>query len=70
MVMTTMRVRMADDEARLLKAFALAENVPVAEVIRTAIAERIEKRRANRDFQERLRRTRERHSEAFDLLTR
>jgi hypothetical protein len=68
--MTTMRVRIADEEATLLKAFALAENVPVSEVIRTAIAERIEKRRSTRDFQERLRRTRERHSEAFDLLVR
>lgn len=68
--MTTMRVRMADEEATLLRAFALAEDVPVSEVVRTAIAERIEKRRANRDFQERLRRARERHGEAFDLLTR
>ncbi len=66
--MTTMRVRMPDEDARLLKAFAMAENVPVAEVVRTAVAERIEKRRAKRDFQERLRRTRERHSEDFDLL--
>jgi hypothetical protein len=67
--MTTVRARVQDEEARLLKAFAQAENVSVSEVIRTAFMERIERRRKSRDFQERLRRARERKSEDFELLT-
>ena len=49
--MTTMSLRLDDDQARALSALAMAEETSVSEVIRDAIADRIEKRRADKDFQ-------------------
>lgn len=66
--MTTMSLRLEDAQARALNALAMAEETSVSEVIRDAIAERIEKRRGDRDFQERLKRAVERNNEALDLL--
>jgi Arc/MetJ-type ribon-helix-helix transcriptional regulator len=48
----------------------MAEETSVSEVIRDAIADRIEKRRADKDFQARLRRAVERNQEALDLLAK
>ncbi|HEV3093583.1 MAG TPA: DUF6290 family protein [Solirubrobacteraceae bacterium] len=68
--MTTMSLRLDDDQARALSALAMAEETSVSEVIRDAIAERIEKRRADKDFQARLKRAVERNQEALDLLAK
>jgi predicted transcriptional regulator len=66
--MTTMSLRLGDEQARALNALAMAEETSVSEVIRDAIAELIEKRRKDADFQERLKRAVERNKEALDLL--
>jgi predicted transcriptional regulator len=68
--MTTMSLRLDDDQARALSALAMAEETSVSEVIRDAIADRIEKRRADKDFQARLKRAVERNQEALDLLAK
>jgi predicted transcriptional regulator len=68
--MTTMSLRMDDEQARALSALAMAEETSVSEVIREAISDRIEKRRADKDFQERLKRAVERNQEALDLLAK
>lgn len=49
-------VRLDEDQAAELEAVAEVDGVPVAEEIRQAIAERIDKRRRDGDFQQRLRR--------------
>lgn len=48
-------VRLDDDQAAELEAVARADGVPVAEEIRRAITTRIEERRADEEFQARLR---------------
>jgi predicted transcriptional regulator len=68
--MTTMSLRLDDDQARALNALAMADETSVSEVIREAIADRIEKRRADKDFQTRLKRAVERNQEALDLLAK
>jgi predicted transcriptional regulator len=68
--MTTMSLRLDDDQARALSALAMAEETSVSEVIRDAIADRIEKRRADKDFQARLKRAVDRNQEALDLLAK
>lgn len=49
-------VRLDEEQAAELEAVAEVDGVPVAEEIRQAIAERIDKRRRDGDFQQRLRR--------------
>ncbi len=66
--MTTMSLRLEDEQARALNALAMAEETSVSEVIRDAIADLIEKRREDADFQERLKQAVERNQEALDLL--
>jgi predicted transcriptional regulator len=68
--MTTMSLRLDDDQARALGALAMADETSVSEVIREAIADRIEKRRADKDFQSRLKRAVERNREALELLAK
>jgi predicted transcriptional regulator len=68
--MKTMSLRLDDDQARAINALAMAEETSVSEVIRTAIDERIAKRRADKDFQARLKRAVERNREALDLLAK
>ena len=68
--MKTMSLRIEDDQARAISALAMAEETSVSEVIRTAIDERIAKRRADKDFQARLQRAVERNREALDLLAK
>jgi predicted transcriptional regulator len=68
--MKTMSLRLEDDQARAINALAMAEETSVSEVIRTAIDERIAKRRADKDFQKRLKRAVERNQEALDLLAK
>jgi predicted transcriptional regulator len=68
--MRAMSLRLQDEQARALDALAMADETSVSEIIRTAIAERIEKRRADKDFQARLQRAVERNKEALDLLAK
>jgi predicted transcriptional regulator len=68
--MSTMSLRLEDEQARALNALAMAEETSVSEVIRDAIADRIEKRRGDKDFQDRLKRAVERNREALDLLAK
>lgn len=68
--MKTMSLRLEDDQARAINALAMAEETSVSEVVRTAIDERIAKRRADKDFQARLKRAVERNREALDLLAK
>lgn len=68
MNMKAISLRLPDDQARALDAIAMADETSVSEVIRSAVADRIEQRRADKDFQERLRRAVERNREALDLL--
>jgi predicted transcriptional regulator len=68
--MKTTSLRLEDDQARALDALAMADEMSVSEVIREAINDRIEKRRADKDFQARLQRAVERNREALDLLAK
>jgi|HubBroStandDraft_3_1064219.scaffolds.fasta_scaffold02063_8 predicted transcriptional regulator len=68
--MKTMSLRLPDEQAKALDALAMAEETSVSEIIRGAITERIEERRADKDFQDRLRRAVERNQEALDLLAK
>jgi predicted transcriptional regulator len=68
--MTTMSLRLEDEQARAVSALATAEGTTVSEVIRDAIAERIEKRRNDEDFQRRLREVIEENREALELLAK
>jgi predicted transcriptional regulator len=68
--MTTLSLRLEDEQARAVSALAMAEETSVSEVIRKAIDERIERARADTDFQERLKRAVERNQEALDLLSK
>ncbi len=68
--MKTMSLRLPDEQAKALDALAMAEETSVSEVIRGAITDRIEERRADKDFQARLRRAVERNQEALDLLAK
>lgn len=52
----TMTLRLNDEQAAELDAMARVDEMPVAAVVRDAIAERIAARRADEDFQARLRR--------------
>lgn len=65
-----MSLRLPDEQAKALDALAMAEETSVSEIIRGAIAERIEERRADKGFQDRLRRAVERNKEALDLLAK
>jgi predicted transcriptional regulator len=66
--MTTMSLRIPDDQARVLKALALAQDTSASEIVRTAIGEHIDRRRAERRSQRRLRGASERSWEVFDLV--
>jgi Arc/MetJ-type ribon-helix-helix transcriptional regulator len=66
----TMSLRLPEEQAKALDALAMADETSVSEVIRDAITERIEKRRADKDFQGRLKRAVERNKEALDLLAK
>ena len=68
--MKTTSLRLEDDQARALDALALADEMSVSEVIREAINDRIEKRRADKNFQARLQRAVERNREALELLAK
>ena len=49
-----MTIRLSSDQAEALETVATIDDQPVAEVVRAAIAEHIEKRRRDRNFQDSL----------------
>ena len=63
-----MTVRMDPEQAAELEAVAEVEGIPVAEAIRNAIAEHIESRRQDEEFQSRLRASLERNREILEKL--
>lgn len=63
-----MTVRMQEGQAEALAAVAHADNVPIAEAIRDAIDEHIERRRADTEFQARLREMMERNRSVLERL--
>lgn len=67
LVAKTMSLRLPDDQASELEAIARIDEMPVAEAVRLAIDERIQARRADKTFQERLQRILE---EDREILTR
>jgi predicted transcriptional regulator len=65
-----MTVRLSDELARELEAVSQVDQTPVAETVRQAIADRIESRRRDKDFQARLRRIMEENQQALERLAR
>jgi Arc/MetJ-type ribon-helix-helix transcriptional regulator len=65
-----MTLRLPADQAAALDAVARADRVSVSDAVRTAIDEHIEKRRADRDFQARIRRMMEEEREVLERLAR
>jgi len=63
-----MTLRLTDEQAAQLEAIARIENVPIAEEVRVALAEHIEKRRRDRGFQARLKASIKRNQEILDRL--
>ena len=63
-------VRLDDDQAAELEAVAKVDGVPVAEEIRQAIAVRIEQRRNDEQFRERLRQSIANNQKILDRLAR
>jgi predicted transcriptional regulator len=68
--MTTKTIRLEDEQARALEAAAMAGDTTVSEVVRSAIADRIEKLRNDKDFQAKLRKTIDESREALELLAK
>ena len=52
----TMTLRLATEKAAELEAVARADEMPVSEAVREAIDQHIQERRADKEFQSRLRR--------------
>lgn len=63
-----MTVRLPADQAMVLEAVAEADGIPVADEIRTAIDELIQKKRRDPEFQERLRSSLKRHKTILERL--
>ncbi len=63
-----MTVRLPADQASALEAVAEADGMAIADEIRTAIDELIEKKRRDPEFQERLRASLERHKTILERL--
>jgi predicted transcriptional regulator len=64
----TMTLRLSDEQARQLEAVARVDETTVSDAVRQAIDERIAARRADQDFQKRLRRMLEENKEALERL--
>jgi predicted DNA-binding protein len=65
-----MTVRVDTETAEQLEAVAQVEGVPVAEVIREALARHIEERRNDADFQKRLQASIERNKTILERLSK
>jgi Arc/MetJ-type ribon-helix-helix transcriptional regulator len=66
----TMTVRLSDQQAADLEALARVDETPVSEAVRAAIDERIKARRADKEFQARLRRILEENQKALERLAK
>lgn len=64
----TTTIRQHADQAAELEAVARVDGVPVSEAVRTAIAQHIEARRRDPEFQARLRRIREEERVVLERL--
>lgn len=63
-------VRLPEEQARDLEAIARVEGRPVAEEVRDAIADRIQARREDKDFQRLLREAIDQNQRALERLAR
>lgn len=68
MAVKAMSLRLPEDKAAELAAIARAEDMPVSEVVREAIDNHITARRADKDFQKRLKRRLEEDAEVLKRL--
>lgn len=64
----SMTLRLDQQLAERLQAMADVEGEPVSEVVRRAIAEHVEQRRKDPDFQRMLKRNLERHKRLLEML--
>lgn len=62
-------LRLSEDLAAELHAVARADGVPISEAVRAAISKHIAERRANEDFQGRLRKLMEEDQEVLERLS-
>jgi len=65
----TMTLRLSQEQAEALAAVAQADGVPVAEAVRVAINEHIERRRKDSEFQARLRASLQRNQRVLEKLS-
>jgi predicted transcriptional regulator len=63
-----MTLRLSDEQARELEAVARVDGTPVSETVRQAIADRIEARRQDQEFQTRLKRLMQENQAALERL--
>ena len=63
-----MTLRMEEGMAENVQAIAEVEGTTVTEVIRTAITEHVDRRKADPEFQKMLKRNLERHSKLLSML--
>ncbi|MDQ2743643.1 MAG: ribbon-helix-helix protein, CopG family [Chloroflexota bacterium] len=63
-----MTLRLSQEQAETLEAVAQADGVPVAEAVRVAIDEHIERRREDKTFQDRLRASLQRNQRILEKL--
>ena len=70
MAAKAMSLRLSAEMATELEAVARADDMPVSEAVREAIDKHIATRRADKDFQKRLKRRMEEDREVLERLTR
>ena len=70
MAVKAMSLRLPEDKAAELAAIARADDMPVSEAVREAIDNHIAARRADKDFQKRLKRRLEEDREVLERLAR
>lgn len=70
MAVKAMSLRLSDDQAAELAAVARADDMPVSEAVRAAIDHHIAARRADKDFQKRLKRRLEEDREVLERLAK
>jgi predicted DNA-binding protein len=70
MATKAMSLRLSDEKAAELAAVARTDDVPVSEAVREAIDKHIASRRADKDFQRRLKRRLEEDREVLERLAR
>lgn len=64
----SMTLRMDEDLAGKVRTIADVEGTTVSEIIREALAEHVERRRSDPQFQERLQQNLQRHRELLNML--